>query len=93
MADQNAIAVEEHANKHDIQYHEGADNISEAGHHDLAQTKSAVSTLGGIGGFEINGDDLPPGYFKSKFFIGSMAAICVSLWGGVSAFVSPRNKF
>ncbi|KAF2420731.1 MFS general substrate transporter [Tothia fuscella] len=47
---------------------------------------TTVDTAGGIVGFEVNGDELPPGYFRSKFFLGSMAAICVSLWGGVSAF-------
>lgn len=36
--------------------------------------------------FEQDESSLPPGYFTSKFFIGSMAAIGLGLMAGVAAF-------
>lgn len=33
--------------------------------------------------FEVDETSLPPGYFKSKFFIGSMAGIGLGLMAGV----------
>ncbi|KAB5531436.1 fungal trichothecene efflux pump [Coniochaeta sp. 2T2.1] len=39
-----------------------------------------------IGGFEADIDTLPPGYFKSRFFIGTFFAIGFSLIAGVGAF-------
>lgn len=39
-----------------------------------------------IGGFEADIDGLPPGYFKSRFFIGTFCAIGFGLMAGVGAF-------
>lgn len=47
--------------------------------------KSQTSAI--IGGFEADLDDLPPGYFKSRFFLGTFMAIGLGLWAGVGAFV------
>jgi hypothetical protein len=41
-----------------------------------------------IGGFEADIDALPPGYFKSRFFIGTFFAIGFGLMAGVGAFVN-----
>lgn len=41
-----------------------------------------------IGGFEADIDGLPPGYFKSRFFIGTFCAIGFGLMAGVGAFVN-----
>ncbi|OCK77436.1 MFS general substrate transporter [Lepidopterella palustris CBS 459.81] len=46
----------------------------------------AVPVDTGITRFEIDGDGLPPGYFRSAYFIGSMAAICLGFFGGVGGF-------
>lgn len=35
---------------------------------------------------ELDEDALPPGYFRSKFFVGSMAGIGLGLCAGVAAF-------
>jgi hypothetical protein len=35
---------------------------------------------------ELDEDALPPGYFRSKFFVGTMAAIGLGLCAGVAAF-------
>jgi hypothetical protein len=40
----------------------------------------------GIAGFEADESTLPKGYFTSSFFIGSMTAICLGLFAGVSGF-------
>lgn len=39
-----------------------------------------------ISGFATNSDDVPPGYFRSAFFLGTMAAICFSLDAGVAGY-------
>lgn len=36
--------------------------------------------------FEVDETNLPPGYFTSKFFVGSMAGIGLGLMAGVAAF-------
>ena len=35
---------------------------------------------------EVDEDALPPGYFRSKFFIGTMAGIGLGLMAGVAAY-------
>jgi hypothetical protein len=40
----------------------------------------------GVGGFATDEDSLPPGYFKSSFFLGSMTAIGLGLLAGVAGF-------
>lgn len=45
-----------------------------------------------IGGFEADIDGLPPGYFKSRFFIGTFCAIGFGLMAGVGAFVNTPCK-
>jgi hypothetical protein len=40
---------------------------------------SDTDSDGEIGGFETDLTHLPPGYYRSPFFIGSMAAVAVSL--------------
>jgi hypothetical protein len=36
--------------------------------------------------FEVEEESLPPGYFTSPFFIGSMTGICLGLVAGVAGF-------
>ncbi|EPE10880.1 trichothecene efflux pump [Ophiostoma piceae UAMH 11346] len=36
--------------------------------------------------FDIDGDELPDGYFRSRFFLGTMLAIGLGLTGGVAGF-------
>jgi hypothetical protein len=36
--------------------------------------------------FEVDAEALPPGYFRSAFFLGSMTAISLGLVAGVSGF-------
>lgn len=40
----------------------------------------------GVGGFASDEESLPPGYFKSSFFLGSMTAIGLGLMAGVAGF-------
>ncbi|ROT39089.1 MFS general substrate transporter [Sodiomyces alkalinus F11] len=37
-------------------------------------------------GYETTSDELPKGYFRSRFFIGTMLATGVGLWAGTAAF-------
>ncbi|KIW03066.1 uncharacterized protein PV09_05715 [Verruconis gallopava] len=39
-----------------------------------------------VTGFEADETTLKPGYFRSSFFLGSMTAICLGLFAGVSGF-------
>ena len=39
-----------------------------------------------VAGFAADEDSLPPGYFKSRFFLGSMTAIGLGLMAGVAGF-------
>ena len=41
-----------------------------------------------ITGYETNYEELPKGYFYSKFFLGSMLATGLGLWAGTASFVS-----
>jgi hypothetical protein len=61
---------------------------------DNAETKSdfeGSQPSGIIGGFEVDLQDLPPGYFTSRFFIGTFMAIGLGLLAGVGAFVRTRS--
>ena len=40
----------------------------------------------GVVGFEADESSLPPGYFRSPFFLGSMTAIGLGLMAGVAGF-------
>ena len=40
----------------------------------------------GVVGFEADEASLPPGYFRSAFFLGSMTAIGLGLMAGVAGF-------
>lgn len=42
---------------------------------------------GVVTGYETTVEGLPKGYFRSPFFIGTMLATGVGLWGGTAAFV------
>lgn len=57
---------------------------------DNAETKSNLESPPSdfIGGFEVEMEDLPPGYFTSRFFLGTFMAIGLGLLAGVGAFVS-----
>lgn len=66
-----------------------------AGHHPVAVSeKTDVDNDHGhsshdelaIGGFETDAHQLRPGYFRSSFFVGSMAAMALGLWAGVAGF-------
>jgi hypothetical protein len=39
-----------------------------------------------VGNFETDQDALPPGYFTSRFFVGSMLAIGLGLFSGTAGF-------
>ncbi|OAA60363.1 Fungal trichothecene efflux pump [Niveomyces insectorum RCEF 264] len=39
-----------------------------------------------VEGFETDAHQLRPGYFRSSFFVGSMAAMALGLWAGVAGF-------
>jgi hypothetical protein len=45
----------------------------------------------GIAGFEADEATMPRGYYKSSFFVGSMAGICLGLLAGVAgyAYIAP----
>ena len=46
-----------------------------------------------ITGYETNFEELPKGYFYSKFFLGSMLATGLGLWAGTASFVSYMQLF
>lgn len=50
------------------------------------KTPSISPVDNGVTGFETEESALPPGYFRSSYFIGSMTAICLGLFAGVSGF-------
>ena len=50
-----------------------------------AEKNLAVDDVVGIH-TEVDEDSLPPGYFKSKFFVGTMAGIGLGLMAGVAAY-------
>lgn len=37
-------------------------------------------------GFQVDEDGLPPGYFRSRFFVGTMLAVGLGLFGGTAGF-------
>lgn len=53
------------------------DDIRPQGHE--GQAREAVV------GFELDEVQLPEGYYRSKFFLGSFLAIGLSLWAGTAA--------
>ncbi|ERT01155.1 hypothetical protein HMPREF1624_02396 [Sporothrix schenckii ATCC 58251] len=70
-----------------------AEEISPASHHEQHQPQDATyqgssdehEAVGGAR-FDVDEGDLPPGYFKSRFFLGTMLAIGLGLTGGVAGF-------
>lgn len=60
---------------------------SQQHHHDLGTTTEPLATHSeDVTGFEADETTLKPGYFTSSFFLGSMTAICLGLFAGVSGF-------
>lgn len=59
--------------KPDVQHIEK--QIPYRGNEEAGDTRSGVAM-----------DQLPPGYFRSSFFLGSMAAIGLGLFGGTAGF-------
>ncbi|KAL1891973.1 hypothetical protein Sste5346_007317 [Sporothrix stenoceras] len=59
---------------------EKADDIDNTDHGHTSHEELA------IGGFETDAHHLKPGYFRSSFFVGSMAAMSLGLWAGVAGF-------
>lgn len=49
------------------------------------QSSSSTPSIDQVG-FEIDEDGLPPGYFRSKFFLGTMMAIGLGLFCGTAGF-------
>ena len=66
------------ANKIVVSYQENIDTAS--------GTEQAGSNKDVVGVAEFDETVLPPGYFRSKFFIGSMAGIGLGLMAGVAAY-------
>jgi hypothetical protein len=66
------------------------DEKAAAIHQDVTPTPSSSDNLSDVDspihGFETDVDHLPPGYYRSKFFLGSMIATGLSLTCGVAAF-------
>jgi hypothetical protein len=66
--------------------------------HDLDHVESASdlkntdASSDEVIGYETNFDDLPKGYYTSKFFLGSMLATSLGLWAGTCAFVSQLSQ-
>jgi hypothetical protein len=48
-------------------------NDEEIGHFEDADVKDAAYPNHTMAGFDTTEDDLPPGYFRSSFFIGTMS--------------------
>lgn len=53
----------------------------------VEQAWSQGENSDGVVGYEANLDELPKGYYRSRFFLGSMLATGLGLWAGVCAFV------
>ncbi|CAK7200047.1 hypothetical protein SEUCBS139899_002735 [Sporothrix eucalyptigena] len=68
------------------------DEITPAGHHEqqlphqLYNDSSDEHEAVGGARFDVDEAELPPGYFKSRFFLGTMLAIGLGLTGGVAGF-------
>lgn len=69
------------------------DNDSATGKHDVVHEEKSPH-LDGLpqhasddeNTFDIDSDELPPGYFKSPFFLGSMIGIGLGLMAGVAGY-------
>jgi hypothetical protein len=73
MSSQPSMAVEEE--KSGIAHIEGNSNSEHDNHED-----------NGVTGFETDEAGLPPGYYTSTFFIGTLTAISVGFFAGVAGF-------
>jgi hypothetical protein len=56
----------------------------EKSHHAETETKPDTEVV--LGAYLVEQDALPPGYFTSRFFIGTMVGIGMGLMGGVAGF-------
>jgi hypothetical protein len=67
-------------------YGEHIDNVSNSSPTPSdAEKNIAIDDVIGIH-TEVDENSLPPGYFKSKFFVGTMAGIGLGLMAGVAAY-------
>ena len=68
--------------------------LGTSSHHDGLATND-MSGPNGQGtiqhGFETDLEHLPKGYYRSRFFIGSIMATGLGLWAAVASFVSSRT--
>ncbi|KAF2839352.1 MFS general substrate transporter [Patellaria atrata CBS 101060] len=69
----------QYPNNHDEKHEHTVDVGSDTGEKEHLPTLTVTN-------FETDEDDLPRGYFKSSFFIGTMVAIGLSLMAGVAGF-------
>jgi hypothetical protein len=53
--------------------------------HDHHEKETVLADDAIVTGFEADEADLPKGYFRSRFFLGSYFAIGLGLWGGTAA--------
>ncbi|KAF2737378.1 MFS general substrate transporter [Polyplosphaeria fusca] len=63
----------------------GMEHIEAPKVHDAEKQHRHEDDAAGVD-FELDGDSLPPGYFRSKFFLGTMAGIGLGLMAGVAAY-------
>jgi hypothetical protein len=63
---------------------EGSIDAEKAGDEHVEQT--SVNNYVSSPNLEVDEDSLPPDYFKSRFFVGSMMGIGLGLMGGVASF-------
>lgn len=65
----------------------GKHNANHVNHNELpAGEKPIGRTSSDDNTFEIDSEELPPGYFRSLFFLGSMAGIGLGLMAGVAGY-------
>lgn len=62
------------------------DGKHEVEQHEVAHEKPVQLDPAGENTFEVQSDELPPGYFRSPFFLGSMTGISLGLMAGVAGF-------
>jgi hypothetical protein len=65
-----------------------ADNVSHVERSTAKNDLMKEPVTDEVVGYETNLDELPKGYYTSKFFLGSMLATALGLWAGTCAFVS-----
>lgn len=65
-------------------YGEHVDTVSDPSQDAEKHFKPEDAAVGA--NLELDEDALPPGYFRSKFFIGTMAGIGLGLMAGVAAY-------